>query len=154
MEAMNLQLLQSAQAIQDELAAWRRELHRHPELGFDLTFTKAFVKERLVEMGCEPQDCGKAGVVVLLGKPGGKTILLRGDMDALPIQEQADVPYKSEIPGQMHACGHDMHATMMLGAAKLLKQYEDKLEGQVKLMFQPAEEPLAGAQDMVENGVL
>ena len=154
MEAMNLQLLQSAQAIQDELAAWRRELHRHPELGFDLAFTKAFVKERLVEMGCEPQDCGKAGVVVLLGKSGGKTILLRGDMDALPIQEQADVPYKSEIPGQMHACGHDMHATMMLGAAKLLKQYEDKLEGQVKLMFQPAEEPLAGAQDMVENGVL
>ena len=154
MDNLNQQMLQSAQAMQEELAAWRRELHRHPELGFDLTFTKAFVKARLVEMGCEPQDCGRAGVVVLLGKEGGKTVLIRGDMDALPIEEQADVPYKSEIPGRMHACGHDMHTAMLLGAARLLKQYEDRLEGQVKLMFQPAEEIMTGAKDMVESGVL
>lgn len=154
MEEFNAKFLQDARALGEELASWRRDLHRHPELSFDLTYTKAFVKERLTEMGCEPVDCGRSGVVVVLGKGGGKTVLIRGDMDALPIQEQADVPYRSEHDGKMHACGHDMHTAMLLGAAKLLKRYEDRLEGQVKLMFQPAEETLGGAKDMVANGVL
>lgn len=154
MEEFGTLFLNGARALQDELVAWRRALHRHPELGFDLPFTKEFVRQKLTEMGCEPMECGKAGLVVVLGKPGGKTVLLRGDMDALPIQEQADVEYRSETDGKMHACGHDLHTAMMLGAAKLLKQYEDRLEGQVKLMYQPAEEIISGAHDMVQNGVL
>ncbi|MDE7009602.1 MAG: amidohydrolase [Oscillospiraceae bacterium] len=154
MEEFNAKFLQDARALSEELIKWRRDLHRHPELSFDLTYTKAYVKERLAEMGCEPVDCGKSGVVVVLGKGGGKTVLIRGDMDALPVQEEADVPYRSEHDGKMHACGHDMHTAMLLGAAKLLKQYEDRLEGQVKLMFQPAEETLGGARDMIANGVL
>ena len=147
-------ILNDAQALQDELVSWRRALHRHPEVGFELPFTKEFVRQRLTEMGCAPAGCGRAGLVVVLGKPGGKTILLRGDMDALPIAEQADVDYRSETDGRMHACGHDMHTAMMLGAARLLKQYEDRLEGQVKLMYQPAEEIFGGAHDMVQSGVL
>lgn len=154
MEGYEVQFLQEAQALQGELETWRRELHRHPELGFDLTFTKAFVKARLEEMGYEPVECGKAGLTVTAGKPAKKTLLIRGDMDALPIQEEADVPYRSENPGKMHACGHDMHTAMMLGAAKLLKQHEGELAGQVKLMYQPAEEIMAGSQDMIEAGVL
>ncbi|WP_298069749.1 M20 family metallopeptidase [uncultured Mailhella sp.] len=154
MEDFRTEFLQSAQALQEELTAWRRDLHQHPELGFDLTYTKAFVKARLEEMGYQPKACGKAGLTVTAGKPAQKCVLIRGDMDALPIQEEADVPYRSQTPGQMHACGHDMHTAMMLGAAKLLKKYEDKLAGQVKLMFQPAEEIMAGSQDMIENGVL
>lgn len=154
MEEFNMKFLRDAHGLQEELVAWRRDLHRHPELGFELAYTKAYVKERLTEMGCEPVDCGRSGVVVLLGKGGGKTVLIRGDMDALPIQEQADVPYCSEHGGRMHACGHDMHTAMLLGAARLLKQYEDQLEGQVKLMFQPAEEIFSGAKDMVACGVL
>ncbi len=145
--------LEAAQAMEAEMTAWRRELHQHPELGFDLTFTREFVKTRLEEMGCEPVPCGE-GFTVLLGKSGGKTILLRGDMDALPVGEEADVPYKSQCPGRMHACGHDMHTAMLLGAAKLLKDNESLLEGQVKLMFQPAEEILAGSSNMIDHGVL
>ena len=154
MAEQNVQFLQDAQALQGELEAWRRELHQHPELGFDLSFTKTFVKARLEEMGYQPVECGKAGLVVLAGKSAKKSVLIRGDMDALPIQEEADVPYCSLTPGKMHACGHDMHTAMMLGAAKLLKQHENELAGQVKLMYQPAEEIMSGAKDMVESGVL
>jgi hippurate hydrolase len=154
MEELRTQILAEAKAMEQEIVSWRRELHRHPEIAFDLSFTKAFVKEQLVKMGCEPKDCGRCGLVVLLGKPGKKTILLRGDMDALPIQEEADVPYASQTPGRMHACGHDMHAAMLLGAAKILKQHESELQGQVKLMYQPAEEIFGGSKDMIEAGVL
>ena len=132
-------ILKEAAALQPELQAIRRDLHRHPELGFELVYTKALVRQKLEEMGYQPQDCGKCGLVALAGgKHPGKTILIRGDMDALPIKEEADVDYKSETPGKMHGCGHDMHAAMMLGAAKLLKAHEEELQGTVKLMFQPA----------------
>jgi len=153
---MNAQeLLKNAQALQDEIQANRRELHRHPELGLDMVFTKAFVVEKLKEMGYEPADCGEGGVVVTVGgKKGGKCFLIRGDMDALPVDEESGVDYASETPGKMHACGHDTHTAMMLGAAKLLKTMEDELEGTVKLMFQPGEETLQGAVAMVEAGVL
>lgn len=148
------QFLNEAKGYEQQLVEKRRYLHRHAETGFDLHDTKEFVKKELEAMGYEPQDCGKAGVVVNAGaKKAGKVFLIRGDMDALPMQEQADVDFPSET-GKMHACGHDMHATMLLGAAKLLKEHEDEIEGTVKLMFQPAEEIFEGAHDMIEAGVL
>lgn len=152
MDDLKNKILGEAKALEGELQAWRRELHQHPELGLDLDWTRQFVWDKLVSFGCQPQKCGE-GIVVVLGKPGGKTILLRGDMDALPVAEKADVPYKS-TNGRMHACGHDMHTSMMLGAAKVLKANEALLEGQVKLMYQPGEETLQGAKNMVDSGVL
>ena len=149
------ELLNEAKALEPQLQTWRRTLHRHPEVGFDLPQTKALVKQALTEMGYAPQDCGKAGVLALAGgKKPGKTLLLRGDMDALPIQEQSGEEFSSEIPGRMHGCGHDMHTAMMLGAAKLLKAHEDEIEGTVKLEFQPAEEIFQGSPDMIANGLL
>jgi len=144
-----------AKVLEPQLQQWRRTLHRHPEVGFDLPKTRALVKQALTEMGYTPQDCGKAGIIALAGgKRPGKTILLRGDMDALPIQEESGVDFASEVPGKMHGCGHDMHTAMMLGAAKLLKEHEDELEGTVKLEFQPAEEIFQGSPDMLANGLL
>lgn len=146
--------MEEAQALAPQISAWRRELHRYPELGFELEKTCSFVYDELVKMGLEPKKCGKAGWVVLLGKPGGKVFLIRADMDALPLEEASGEEFRSLNPGKMHACGHDLHTAMLLGAAKLLKDHEDLLEGQVKLVFQPAEEIGQGAKDMVESGVL
>ena len=116
-------LLEAAKQLEPQLQEWRRTLHRHPEVGFDLPQTKALVKKALTEMGYAPQDCGKCGVLALAGgKKPGKVILLRGDMDALPLQEESGEEFASELPGKMHGCGHDMHTAMMLGAAKLLKE--------------------------------
>ncbi|MBP3372843.1 MAG: amidohydrolase [Clostridia bacterium] len=153
---MNAQeILKAAAAIQPEIQANRRELHKHPELGLDMVYTKPFVAGKLREMGYEPVDCGEGGLYVTVGgKKGGKCFLIRADMDALPVDEEADVDFKSENPGKMHACGHDTHTAMLLGAAKILKDAEDELEGTVKLMFQPGEETLQGAIAMVEAGVL
>lgn len=152
---MKDKILEQAKALQPMLLDIRRDLHRHPETGFDLTYTKEKVKQELLNMGYDPQECGKAGLVVCVGgKQPGKTILLRADMDALPLQEEADIDYRSETPGKMHGCGHDMHTTMLLGAAKLLKERENELNGTVKLMFQPAEEIFQGSLDMIEHGVL
>ena len=148
-------LLESAKELETQLRTWRRTLHRHPEVGFDLPETKALVKKALTEMGYAPQDCGKCGVLALAGgKRPGKTILLRGDMDALPIQEESGEEFASEIPGRMHGCGHDMHTAMMLGAAKLPRGYQSKLNGTVKLVFQPDEEGFTGAKAMLAAGVL
>ena len=149
------ELMAEAAVLEPQLQNWRRTLHRHPEVGFDLPQTRALVKQALTEMGYTPQDCGTAGILVLAGgKKPGKTILLRGDMDALPIQEESGVDFASEVPGRMHGCGHDMHTAMMLGAAKLLKAHEEELEGTVKLEFQPAEEIFQGSPDMIANGLL
>ena len=116
-------LLEAAKQLEPQLQEWRRTLHRHPEVGFDLPQTKALVQKALTEMGYAPQDCGKSGVLALAGgKKPGKVILLRGDMDALPLQEESGEAFASEVPGKMHGCGHDMHTAMMLGAAKLLKE--------------------------------
>ena len=148
------ELLKEAESYKSQLVKTRRYLHSHPETGFDLTETLAFVKKELTTMGYEPNDCGKSGLTVLAGgKKPGKVFLIRGDMDALPITEEADVDFKS-TNGNMHACGHDMHTTMMLGAAKLLKEHEAEIEGTVKLMFQPAEEIFEGSQDMINAGLL
>ena len=148
------QLWEEAAKLQETLVTDRRYLHAHAETGFDLTDTLAFVKKELQEMGYEPEKCGKAGLVALAGgKKPGKVFLIRGDMDALPIQEQADVDFACPN-GRMHACGHDMHTTMMLGAARLLKEHEDEIQGTVKLMFQPSEETFEGSKDMIASGLL
>ena len=148
------ELLKEASNMQEELTKNRRYLHTHPETGFDITETKAYVKKELTDMGYTPIDCGKAGLTALAGgKRNGKVFLLRADMDALPVREEADVDFPSEN-GNMHACGHDMHTSMLLGAAKLLKQHEDEIHGTIKLMFQPAEEIFAGSKDMIDAGVL
>ncbi len=149
------EILSEAVALQEELQIIRHDLHRHPELGFDLDYTLPYVRKRLIEIGYTPAQCGKAGLIALAGgKKSGKTLLLRADMDALPITEEADVDFVSLTPGRMHGCGHDMHTAMLLGAAKLLKAHEDELEGTVKLVFQPAEELFQGSPDMLSNGML
>lgn len=147
------QILQEASALQEEIKSHRLWLHTHAETGFDLTETKPYVKSALTEMGYTVQECGKAGLVTTVGKPGGKVLLLRADMDALPIAEEADVDFACQN-GRMHACGHDMHTAMLLGAAKILKAHESELDGMVKLMFQPAEEIFEGSKDMIASGVL
>ena len=142
-----------ARNIQDTIIAHRRWLHAHPGTGFDLQDTNEYISSALKDMGYEVRECGKAGLSALVGKPGEKVILLRADMDALPIREDTGLPYASEN-GNMHACGHDFHAAMLLGAAQLLKEREELLSGQVKLMFQPAEEIFEGSKDMIQNGIL
>ena len=146
-----MNMYNEALAMKDTLTADRRHFHQNPELGLELPKTAAYVEEKLREMGYEPQRMG-SGVVAVAGKKPGKCFLIRGDMDALPVTEMTDLEFKSEN-GCMHACGHDCHTANMLGAARLLKAHEDELEGQVKLMFQPAEETMDGAKMMVENGV-
>ena len=147
------QILREAKALQEEIKAHRLWLHTHAETGFDLTETKPYVKSALTEMGYAVHECGKAGLVTTVGKSGGKVLLLRADMDALPIAEEADVDFACQN-GRMHACGHDMHTAMLLGAAKILKAHESELGGMVKLMFQPAEEIFEGSKDMIASGVL
>lgn len=146
-------LLAEAKALQKEITGHRRWLHAHAETGFSLSETKAYVKKVLEEMGYCVQECGKAGLTTTAGKTGGKVILLRADMDALPITEETGLPYAS-TNGAMHACGHDLHTAMLLGTAKLLKSHEAELSGMVKFMFQPSEETFEGSLDMIQNGVL
>lgn len=144
-----------AKAWSEEIVRHRRYLHENPEVGLRLPKAKAYVMEQLRLYGYEPSECGESGVVALAGgKKPGKVFLMRADMDALPIQEEAEVLYASRVEGCMHACGHDNHTAMLLGAAKLLKEHEDEVEGTVKLLFQPGEEILDGARAMVEAGVL
>lgn len=147
-------LLEEAKKIQEELVACRRKIHQYPEIGEHLPQTKKFVREKLVQMGYQPQELGDSGLAALAGDPGsGRCILLRADMDALPMREETELPFRSEN-GNMHACGHDMHTAMLLGAASLLKSHESELPGCVKLMFQPAEETFTGAQMMIREGIL
>ena len=146
------EMLSRAGVIADEITAHRRWLHKHAETGFEVTETKAYVRSALEKMGLKVSDCGKAGLVTTIGS-GEKTILLRAEMDALPILEESGVDFVS-TNGKMHACGHDMHTAMLLGAAKLLKEHERTLNGTVKLMFQPAEEVFEGARDMINDGLL
>jgi len=147
-------ILEEAKALQDTIVKDRRYIHQNAEFGLDLPVTSAYVIERLTSMGYEPQLIDKSAVVALAGgKKPGKVFLIRGDMDALPIIEENDLEYKS-ITKNMHACGHDAHAAMLLGAAQLLKNHEDEIEGTVKLMFQPAEDILAGAKAMIKGGLL
>ena len=138
--------------MKDELVANRRYLHENAEVGLTLPKTRAFIEEKLREYGIEPQRCGE-GVTGLIGK-GGKVLLLRADMDALAMPEESGLPFASKDPKAAHCCGHDMHATMLLGAAKMLKEHESELKGTIKLMFQPGEECLNGSLNMLEHGIL
>lgn len=147
-------ILKEAKDLKQELIETRRYLHSNPETGFELTKTLKFIETELINMGYEPIHCGKAGIIAIAGgKKQGKTFLIRGDMDALPIREETELEFASQN-GCMHACGHDMHTAMMLGAAKLLKKHENEINGTIKLMFQPAEEIFEGSNDMIENGLL
>ncbi|MBI1296288.1 amidohydrolase [bacterium] len=149
--------LADAEALAQELTATRRDLHMHPEMGFEEVRTAGIVADRLNGLGYEVvAGVGKTGVVGLLqgGQPGDRTVLLRFDMDALPIEEANDVPYRSQTPGVMHACGHDAHVAIGLGVADVLAKHKDQLPGTIKLMFQPAEEGLGGALAMIEDGVI
>ena len=147
------ELLNKVRALAPEIIENRRWLHAHAETGFDLKKTKPYVRAKLEAMGYTVRDCGKAGLTTTVGKPGGKVLLLRADMDALPITEEAEIAFACPN-GRMHACGHDFHTAMLLGAAKLLKEQESELNGMVKFMFQPAEEVFEGSADMIANGIL
>jgi len=143
----------------DELIAVRRDLHQHPELGFEEVRTSGIVAARLRALGLEVRTgVGRTGVVAMVrGAKPGRTVLLRADMDALPITEENDTPYRSQSPGRMHACGHDCHTSILLAVAKRLVAEAGSLAGQVKLVFQPAEElggPKGGAEAMIGAGVL
>lgn len=138
--------------LKDETIANRRYIHTNAETGLDLPKTKAYVMKKLTEYGLEPKDCGY-GVTATLGK-GGKVLLLRADMDALPMPEESGEEFACPTGTEAHTCGHDFHAAMLLTAAKMLKENEDTLEGTVKFMFQPAEETFEGSKNMIENGIL
>jgi amidohydrolase len=141
---------------QDDMSAWRRDLHQHPELGFEEHRTSAFVADKLRTFGIDEVHTGlaKTGVVgVLKAGSGGRAIGLRADMDALPIQEPDGRPHGSRTPGRMHACGHDGHTTMLLGAARYLAETRN-FDGTIYLIFQPAEEMLGGGRVMIEEGLL
>lgn len=147
-----MNLLEEAKQIEQETIDNRRKIHRFAELGFDLPKTVEFVTNALKSYGYRPSKLGKSGIVCTVGQ-GSPTILLRADMDALPMQEESGVSYAADN-GNCHSCGHDCHTAILLSAAKLLKRHENALRGTVKFMFQPAEEILAGAQDMINAGVL
>ncbi|MBS6183924.1 MAG: amidohydrolase [Clostridium celatum] len=148
------EIMNQAKLIKDELIIYRRTMHSNPEVGSELPKTKAYVMDKLKEFGYEPQEICESGIVATIkGNKEGKVFLLRADMDALPMKEVTECDFKSNN-GSMHSCGHDMHTSMLLGAAKLLKQNQDKIEGTVKLVFQPDEEGFTGAKKMIQSGVL
>lgn len=150
-------MLKQAHAISEELIEWRRDFHMHPEIGFELQRTSKIVAEELEKMGYRvKRGVGKTGVVAEIGE-GGKLIAIRADMDALPILEQNEFEYVSQTPGAMHACGHDSHTAMALGAALILSK--EKLPGRVRFLFQPCEETSdeegkSGAQRMAAEGAM
>ena len=147
-------IMEQAIAIKDDIVSYRRVIHANPEVGTELPMTTKFVMDKLREFGYEPEEICESGIVATIeGPKPGKTFLLRADMDGLPMEETTECDFKA-TNGCMHSCGHDMHTAMLLGAAKLLKQNQDEIEGTVKLVFQPDEEGFTGAKKMIEAGVL
>jgi amidohydrolase len=141
--------------VRSRVVELRREIHRHPELGFEEVQTQALVERELDQIGVEHRRVAKTGVVgVIRGAKPGRVVALRADMDALPITEKSGEPFSSEVPGKMHACGHDAHTAMLLGAARVLQNMRDELHGSVVLLFQPAEEGPGGAEPMIAEGAL
>lgn len=152
-----INFLKEAYNIKDELIAIRRNIHQHPELGFQEERTSKLIKDFLTNEGIPYKESAKTGVCASIkGEKTGieKVIALRADMDALPIEEKNNVSYKSVNKGKMHACGHDGHTTILLGAAKILNEHKADFSGTVKLFFEPAEETTGGAPLMIEEGVL
>lgn len=168
-----MNIVEEAKKYEEQIVKDRRYLHQHPEIGFDLPNTQKYIQQRLDEMGITHKQCGVVppeirekyvragfgdqanctGIVATIGE-GSPCILLRADMDALPIQEEVESEFKSEKPGLMHACGHDSHVAMLLGAAQILKNHEADLKGTVKLFFQPGEEWGYGSKLMIDDGAL
>ncbi|MEE4113351.1 MAG: amidohydrolase [Desulfobacteraceae bacterium] len=149
-----MQISEQIQHYRDELIALRRDFHRHPELGFEEFRTAGVIESYLTELGLTPRRIAGTGVVATLkGSRSGPVLMLRADMDALPIVEETEVDYKSQNPGVMHACGHDAHMAMLLVAAKVLSQNRQAFQGTIKFVFQPNEE-IAGALRMIEEGVM
>lgn len=148
--------LTEALALADQLSAWRRDFHQHPELAFQEHRTSAVVAQHLAQLGLEVQTgVGLTGVVgIIEGVTDGPTVMLRFDMDALPVHEETGLSFASEISGKMHACGHDGHMAIGLGVATLLARQSSNLAGQIKFVFQPAEEVANGARAMIDAGVL
>jgi len=151
-----MDLLEEARDLFPFTQMMRRDFHQHPEIGFEEVRTSAIVSEKLKEFGVEVRTgIGKTGIIGLLeGADPGPVLLLRFDMDALPIQEENEVPYASQNPAKMHACGHDAHTAIGLSVAKLLSMHKDQVRGTIKFVFQPAEEGQGGAEAMVRDGVL
>jgi amidohydrolase len=154
LDPVELRIVDLSKALSDYVIRIRRDIHSYPELAFEEVRTSKLVEEELRSAGFEVVRVAKTGVVGILKAREGKVVALRADMDALPIQEENDVPYRSKVPGKMHACGHDAHVAMLLGAAKVLAEIKDSLSGTVKLIFQPAEEKNAGAKLVVEEGAV
>jgi len=147
-------LLQRAKQLEQEIISHRRYLHQHPEIGLEMPIAYEYVTTKLVEMGYSPERIGGYGVAALVGGVNpGKTYLIRADMDALPITEETGLSFAAEN-GCMHACGHDTHTAMLLGAARILKEVEDEIPGTVKIFFQTAEETLQGAREAIASGIL
>ena len=147
-------IMEQAIAIKDDIVAYRRHIHANPEVGTHLPMTTKYVMDALTEMGYEPKEICESGIVATIeGSKPGKVFLLRADMDGLPMEETTSCDFAAKN-GAMHSCGHDMHTAMLLGAARLLKQNVDEIEGTVKLVFQPDEEGFTGAKKMIEAGVL
>jgi amidohydrolase len=146
--------LNMAENIQSELVEIRRDLHENPELGFDLFRTSQKVKDFLSKEGIEFYEVAETGICAIIRGKGTKTVALRADMDALPLQDKKICSYSSKVNGKMHACGHDAHTTILLGAAKILNSMKDEIPGNIKLFFEPAEETTGGASIMIKDGVL
>ena len=143
------------EAIKDILIQWRRDFHQYPELGFEEHRTSSIIAATLISFGMSPKTgVGKTGVTADLNFGEGPTIALRADMDALPMQETSGLSFSSKHDGVMHACGHDGHMAMLLGAAKILSQMDKELTGTIRFIFQPAEEGEGGARYMIEDGCL
>lgn len=154
--ALDLRRIQEEiHALEPRLIEIRRDLHMHPEIGYEEVRTGRIVADLLTGLGIEVQRMAKTGVVGLLrGSRPGPTIAFRADMDALTMDDKKDVPYKSTVPGKAHTCGHDVHTAILLGTAMVLSRHRDELPGQVKLIFQPDEEGSGGAEPMIKEGVL
>ena len=143
------------EAIKNILIQWRRDFHQYPELGFEEHRTSSIIAKTLISFGMSPKTgVGKTGVTADLNFGEGPTIALRADMDALPMQEPSGLSFSSQHDGVMHACGHDGHMAMLLGAAKILSQMDKELTGTIRFIFQPAEEGEGGARYMIEDGCL
>jgi amidohydrolase len=153
---VSIDFLAQAASMREDLVACRRDLHRYPELGFEEFRTSGIVAAELATLGLEVQTgIATTGVVGLLeGDGDGPTVLVRADMDALPIHEETGLDYASTVPGKMHACGHDAHVSIALGVARLISGYRSALKGRVKFVFQPGEEGMGGALAMIQDGVL
>lgn len=151
---MKNEIIENSRQIHKQVVEWRRDFHAHPELGFEEVRTSSIVERVLRDLGLKTARVAKTGVIGVLQGSDGPVVALRADMDALPIQEENDVPYRSKYPGKMHACGHDAHTAMLLGAAVVLSRLKHKLRGTVKLIFQPAEEIGTGGKEVVESGAV